>query len=133
MSRRRKRIGKFKSLFESRIAEYLRNKRVKFDYEKSRLAFRQPAKDRTYSPDFEIEETAVVIEAKGFLDSDARAKLIWVKEQHPEVNLVLLFQNPDKQIRRGSPTTYAKWAEKQGFEWADFRKGIPEKWITKKT
>lgn len=131
MARRKPKNSKYKSLFETRVAEYLRNKKVRFDYEKSRITFIQPERKRTYHPDFEINETAVVIEAKGYFTAADRAKMLWVKEQHPELQVVLLFQNSDKPLRKGSGTTYGAWATKNGFDWWDFRKGIPNKWLKK--
>lgn len=39
-----------------------------------------------------------------------------------------MFSNAKARIAKKSPTTYAMWAEKNGFKWAD--KVIPKDWLT---
>lgn len=87
--------------------------------------------ERVYTPDFELLETGVIVECKGKLTIEDRKKLLWVKETYPNVRLVLLFMRANNPIRKGSPTSYGSWATKNGFEWADWAKGIPQEWITK--
>jgi hypothetical protein len=94
------------------------------------VPFVQPKKDRHYTPDFELRfgNRAILVETKGKLTFEDRQKLVWVKEQHPKKKFVILFMNSDVRIRKNSPTTYSKWAEKAGFEYYDFRRGLPEEW-----
>lgn len=40
-----------------------------------------------------------------------------------------MFERSNNKLNKASKTTYAEWAEKYGFEWADIRDGIPRKWI----
>jgi len=116
---------RFKSYFEQLIANTLGDKVV---YEPDKLNFVQPAKNRTYTPDFKIREH-VYIEAKGLLSVEDRHKMVWVKEQHPHCIFYLLFQNAYKKLSKRSKTTYADWATKNGFNWAHMPNGIPKEWF----
>jgi len=121
----------YRSGFEKRVARRLRQQKVNFDYEKVKLEFVQPAKQRVYTPDFRLRESGVLVEAKGRLTTEDRAKLLFVKASNPDVRLVILFQDSRKKIRKGSKTSYGDWATKNGFEWSDERKGIPKTWLEK--
>jgi hypothetical protein len=57
-----------------------------------------------------------------------RQRLILAKQQNPALDIRIVFENASLPINKGSPTTYAKWAEDHGFKWAD--KGVvPASWI----
>jgi len=38
-----------------------------------------------------------------------------------------VFQKANNKIRKGSKTTYGKWADDNGFKWAD--NTIPKEWL----
>lgn len=116
---------KYKSKFEQAVSKVL-GKKVK--YEPDKLKFTQPAVERTYIPDWKIK-TGVYIETKGKLDLESRKKMVWVKEQYPEFTFYFLFQNAHNRLTKRSKTTYAEWAEKNGFQWAHFPDGIPNEWF----
>lgn len=123
---------KYKSKFEISVSNELKRKRADFKYEPFKMPFTQPEKRRNYIPDFEVQRTTVLIEAKGKLTKADRDKLLWVRQQHPKKVIVLLFQNARNKLRKGSSTSYADWAEKNGFDYADFtREGIPDRWLKK--
>jgi 2'-5' RNA ligase len=67
----------------------------------------------------------IYIEAKGKLDLATRQKMVWFKESNPHITIVFLFMNAGNKITKRSKTTYAMWAEKNGFLWLDYR----EDWI----
>lgn len=117
----------YKSGFERTLAAQLKRLRVKFEYETVQLPY---ILRKTYSPDFVILENGVLIEAKGVLDDDTRAKMLAVKEMHPDRDIRFVFMNANNKIRKGSKTTYAAWAEKHGFPWAE--KEIPKEWLAKR-
>jgi len=118
----------YRSGFEKRLAEQLEEAGVGFEYEAEKLAYIVPARNATYTPDFFLQN-GIIIEAKGrFRTAEDRQKLLLVKETHPDRDLRLLFQNANLPIYKGSPTSYAKWAEDHGFIYAEKR--IPHKWIT---
>lgn len=89
-----------------------------------------PAKEHTYTPDFLLKRSGIIVETKGQFTSEDRQKHLYVKAQHPELDIRFVFQNPNAPIYKGSKTTYAKWCEKHGFKYAT--RLIPLEWCTSK-
>ncbi len=116
---------KYRSMFEINIAKSLAERGVSFEYETQKLTY--IPKPRTYTPDFYLTETNIYVEAKGHLDRADRAKMSLIKKQYPELDIRFVFMNANNKIYKGSKTTYAMWANKHGFEWAE--KNIPEEWL----
>lgn len=81
-----------------------------------------------YTPDFKLKKN-VYIEGKGRLLPTERKKHLLVKEQHPEITIHFYFDNANKPIYKGSPTTYGDWCDKYGFQYTDKKKGIPPEWL----
>ena len=115
---------------------------VPFAFESEKLPYTVPERQSKYIPDFiltKLDGTKMYIEAKGRFGAmnngrtvgdpvAQRQKLILIKEQHPEIDLRIVFQKATTPIYKGSPTTYAMWARDHGIPWAD--SGIiPESWI----
>lgn len=114
--------GTFRSRFESTIAADLRVRKVPYEYESEKFVYYV---ERTYSPDF-ILANGILVEAKGyFLTADQR-KMRAIKEQHPDRDFRMVFQNLNGRVQ-GSKMTCADWCEKYGFLYAD--KVIPKDWI----
>lgn len=118
---------RFRSQFESNIARLLIDKGIAFEYEKTKVTY--VPKPRTYTPDFYFPETDVYVETKGHLDKGDRVKMILVKEQNPELDIRFVFLRASNKIYKGSKTTYADWATKHGFRWAEG--SIPDDWCKK--
>jgi hypothetical protein len=118
--------NKCRSRFEERIGKELYTKGVPFEYERLKIKFEQPAKPRTYTPDF-VLPNGIIIEAKGRLTVKTRQKHEYVQTQHPKLDIRFVFQRAKNPIYKGSKTTYADWAEKKGFKWAEKR--IPNEWL----
>ena len=116
----------YRSIFEADIAE---NSTVKFEYEKTVIEYVMPPKK--YKPDFTFKKKAgglMIIEGKGYFTSSDRTKMKLVKDQNPTLDIRFLFQNANNKLRRGSKTTYAKWAESNGFPWAEGI-NLPKEWV----
>lgn len=64
---------------------------------------------RRYTPDVLLERSGILIECKGRLTDDDRAKHLAVRAEHPELDLRFVFQRDDDS---------ALWAEGHGFKWA---------------
>lgn len=116
----------FRSQLERLVSLTLKKCHVPYEYEPDRLPYiKKPAK---YIPDFKIGATTY-IEVKGVLTFADRAKLLAVKEQHPDITICLLFGNASNRLNRKSKTTYAEWADKHNFPNIDVRdKGLVN-WI----
>jgi hypothetical protein len=54
-------------------------------------------------------------------------KHLLVKTSNPELDIRILFQTPNNKITKNSKTTYADWADKNGYLWA--AKEIPKEWL----
>lgn len=116
----------FRSGLEEHNAQLLLDLGVKVDYEKHSLKYHQPAVIRTYTPDF-ILPNGIVVETKGLFTVEDRKKHLLIREVHPDLDLRFVFANANQKLRKGSPTSYAKWCEKHDFQWA--HKTIPSTWV----
>lgn len=118
---------KFKSRFEKTVAEKMFSANLPFEYEVDSFKF---VRETTYTPDWKIAKN-VYIETKGYMSPANRGKLLSFKEQHPNVNILILFQDASVKLNKSSTTTYGEWATKHGFTWHDFKKGMPVHWWSK--
>lgn len=118
-----RRTSNFRSGFEAKTANYLRRNGVEFAYECMKIEY---MKMSTYTPDF-ILPNGIIIETKGLWTSEDRTKHLLIREQHPELDVRLCFQNASNKLRKGSKTTYAMWCEKKGIKYCD--KTIPKSWL----
>ena len=116
--------SKYRSGFEQTLANQLQRSGVAFEYETVKLEYRKIA---TYTPDF-ILPNGIIIEAKGVWTVEDRTKHLLVREQHPHLDIRLVFMNAFNKIRKGSNTTYARWCEKKNILYAN--KTIPKSWLS---
>lgn len=68
-----------------------------------------------YRPDF-VAPDGTLVEVKGYFPGDERSKFKALKKQHPELDIVLVFCDPNEKISETSRTTYKDWALKNGFK-----------------
>ena len=122
--RRSQRTSNYRSGFEAKLAHQLKRGGVSFQYETLQLEYTKTA---TYTPDF-ILPNGIIIEAKGVWTVEDRKKHLLVREQHPHLDIRLVFMNASNKIRKGSDTTYAKWCEKKNILYAN--KTIPKSWLS---
>lgn len=93
------------------------------------MPFTEPSKKRNYTPDLTLPN-GVIIETKGLFQTGDRQKHIMVKGQHPDLDIRFVFSNANARLSKVSGTTYAMWAEKNGFKWG--HKVIPTEWLTER-
>lgn len=117
---------RYRSRFEQRVAEGLEERKVPYEYETFKIEYEVPARKAKYLPDFRLPN-GIIVEAKGRFEAKDRAKHLWIKTQHPELDIRFVFQNSSNKLYRGSPTTYAMWCERFGFKYCD--KQVPVHWI----
>lgn len=119
---------RFRSGLEKRTADFLNKRKVKFQYEEVKLKW-QDLRMKTYTPDF-VLSNGIIIETKGrFIHSD-RTKHLFVKRQHPDLDIRFVFSNPRAKLYKGSKTTYGDWCDKNGFQYA--KETIPIEWLKEK-
>lgn len=115
----------YRSGFEDELAKDLKNKKVKFTYEKEKIKW-VDLKIRTYTPDF-VLENGIIIEAKGRFVSNDRRKHKEISKQFPDLDIRFVFQNSRAKLYKGAKSSYADWCKKHGFKYAD--KSIPDEWL----
>ena len=103
---------------------------LKADMESRGLPFVYEPKDQhlgymlSYIPDF-VLPNGIIVEAKGWFDSEDRTKMLRVAQANPSVDIRFVFMK-DNLIRKGSKTRYSTWCDKHGFKWA--LGTVPESW-----
>lgn len=117
----------YKSGLEEVTGRDLHSRSIPFKYEGLTIEYLIPAMFHTYRPDFPLLHNGIIVETKGLFDSSDRTKHLYIKEQHPELDIRFVFSNPYNKIYKGSKTTYAAWCDKNGFLWA--WKEIPSSWL----
>ena len=115
----------YKSKFEARIAASLLARKVPFKYELWSYEYEQV---RWYTPDWFLPG-GVIVETKGKFTGADRTKMLDVKEQHPDLDIRLVFMK-DNPIRKGSKTKCSQWAANHGFPYAIGN--IPDEWIKRR-
>lgn len=120
-SARRVKLYPYKSQFEKDFHEAY----PQLTYETDKLKY---TVEHTYNPDWKVKE-GVYIETKGLWKAADRAKHKYIREQHPDVKVYLVFQNANNKLSRVSKTTYGDYCDKYGIEWTTLQKGIPTAWL----
>ena len=119
----------WRSGLEKSLAAYLDERNISYEYEEHKVKYTVPERQATYTPDFYVTTRSgklIIIETKGRFVTADRQKMLLVKEQHPDLDIRFVFLRANNKIYKGSKTTYADWATKHKFEWAEG--SIPEEW-----
>ena len=116
----------YRSGFEHKVADQLKENKTKFEYETTVIEYIKPETQHKYTVDFTLPN-GILIETKGRWVLEDRKKHMLIRQQHPELDIRIVFQNPRGKIRKGSKTTYADYCEKHGIKWAE--KEIPTDWL----
>ena len=119
---------RFRSGLEKRTADFLNKRKVKFRYEEVKLKW-QDLRMRTYTPDF-VLSNGIIIETKGRFISSDRTKHLFVKAQHPDLDIRFVFSNPKAKLYKGAKSSYGDWCDKHGFKYA--KETIPIEWLKEK-
>ena len=109
---------------ERDIANLLTELGVIFEYETHKLAYQI---QHHYKPDF-ILANGVILESKGYWEPEDRRKIKAVTEQNPDLDIRMVFQNPNNTISRKSKTTYGQWCDKHDIPWCSYTT-IPIDWL----
>lgn len=117
----------YRSGLELAVGAMLASAGIAAEYETVRVPYEVPAKTRHYTPDW-VLPNGIILETKGLWDSDDRAKHLLIRQQHPDLDIRMVFSNPNAKLRKGSPTTYAAFCEKHGIKFS--KKEPPKEWLT---
>jgi hypothetical protein len=120
----------FRSGLEDTISEQLKRTDNTWSYESEKLKYTIPERVASYTPDFILIKSngeKMYIETKGRFTAVDRKKHLLVKISNPDIDLRILFQTPNNKLSKASKTTYANWADKNGYLWA--AKEIPAAWL----
>ena len=115
---KKKKLRTPRNKFEAKLLDQCADTGIKFEYETEKFPY---VRKFTYTPDIILHTKLgkVYIEAKGYFRPEHKAKMIAVKQQHPELDIRLVFYSNNKKN-----TT---WAEKNGFKYAIH--SIPDIWF----
>ena len=116
----------YRSGFEHKVADQLKESKTEFEYETTVIDYIKPETHHKYTVDFTLPN-GILVETKGRWVLEDRKKHMLIKQQHPELDIRIVFQNPRGKIRKGSKTTYADYCDKNGIVWAE--KEIPKSWL----
>ena len=119
----------YRSGFEHKVSDQLKENKVKFEYETTVIGYIKPETKHTYTIDFTLPN-GILVETKGRWVLEDRKKHLLIKKQHPELDIRMVFQSSKTKIRKGSKTTYAMYCDKHDIPWAE--KTIPESWLKEK-
>ena len=112
-----------RSNLETQVADLLTQLNIPYEYESEKLDYVLEAR---YIPDFKVGD--IYLECKGYFKATDRRKMLAVKRCNPDLDIRLVFQAPYNKISKRSKTTYAMWAERNGFPWCAYY-AIPTSWL----
>ncbi|MEK9918438.1 MAG: hypothetical protein VW496_03495 [Pelagibacteraceae bacterium] len=118
----------YRSGLEHKVAEALKEQRIKYLYEAVKIEWEDLAY-RTYTPDF-VLPNGIIIETKGMFTAADRRKHLAVHNQHPELDIRFIFENSRRKLRKGAKSSYGEWCMRYGFRYFD--RIIPEEWLKEK-
>jgi hypothetical protein len=116
----------FRSGLEEQVANQIKAKGLKVEYEQTKISYVIPESKHTYTPDF-VLPNGIIIESKGRFLIEDRKKHLLIKAQQPHLDIRFVFTSSSAKISKGSKTNYADWCVKNGFLYAD--KVIPDSWF----
>ena len=114
----------FRSGLEEKVADLMINLGVKYEYESTKVPYEI---QHNYTPDF-LLPNGIYLECKGYWDAEDRRKIKAVKQQHPEIDLRMVFQTPYNKISKKSKTTYAQYCDRLDIPWTSYA-NIPIEWL----
>lgn len=119
----------YRSGLEDACAAQINAAGLEVKYETEKLSYVIPASKHSYTPDFKLPKKGgfFYVESKGRWVTDDRKKMLLIKEQHPEIDIRLVFSSCTQKLYKGSKTSYAAFCDKHGITYAC--KKIPCEWL----
>lgn len=89
-------------------------------YEPYKIQYTIPESKHNYTPDFVVSN--VIFELKGRWTREDRKKILYIHSQHSnKYNLIMVFQNENLPIYKGSKVTYAKFCQKMNINYINYK------------
>ena len=129
----RQRVGSkhgYRSGLEAKVADQINQAGLPVLFETDKVSYVVPQRSAKYTPDFKLPKKDggfIYIETKGIWTVQDRQKHILIKEQSPSLDIRFVFSNQRAKLYKGSPTTYAAYCEKHGWQYA--HRWIPDHWL----
>ena len=129
----RQRVGikhGYRSGLEAKVADQINQAGLPVLFETDKVSYGVPQRSAKYTPDFKLPKKDggfIYIETKGIWTVQDRQKHILIKEQSPSLDIRFVFSNQRAKLYKGSPTTYAAYCEKHGWQYA--HRWIPDHWL----
>jgi len=122
---------RLRSKLEQTFGQILDDNKITYEYESVKLAYTVPESQHVYTVDWSFPDKYILIETKGYLsDYQERRKYVLLKEQHPDLDLRFVFDNP-KKLCGGTKMTHGAWAEKYDFKYCSIKDiETIKNWIT---
>lgn len=116
----------YRSGLEVKNARHLEALGAEFQYEPFRLPYVKPERTATYTTDFFLPN-GILVDTKGAWLAEDRQKFALLKAQHPDLDIRMVFTNPNAKISKTSKTSYADVCIKLGLPFA--KDTIPTAWL----
>lgn len=107
----------YKSLLERDFAEHIQKRKLDAEYEVDTYTYERPSH---YTPDWKIHDK-LYLETKGEFAPAQRANMLAFKEQHPDIEIVMVFADSRNLLHKKAKMTYAEWCDKHGLRYHDLR------------
>lgn len=134
----RKHGQQFRSGLEGKAWELLEKIEANASFECDTIHFVSEPEKKRYTPDFKLtrsDGSVFYIETKGLFERPDQKKHLWLKNQHPDIDVRFIFSNPHTWYRKDvKHNTYARWCDKHGFKycsWRESKKVVP-KWLAER-
>ena len=119
----------YRSNSELNTAFVLTKHNIEFKYEPDKIPY-EWREDKNYIPDF-LLPNGIILEVKGRFMLEDRKKHLFLRDQHPDVDIRFVFDNPYRKLYKGGKMTYADWCDKYNFQYCKGGEGIPLEWFKK--
>jgi hypothetical protein len=93
----------YRSGLEHGISNDLTEAKINFGYETTKISYIIPERTSKYTVDFTLPN-GILVETKGRWTTEDRKKHLLIREQHPELDIRIVFQSSKSKIRKGSKT-----------------------------
>jgi hypothetical protein len=135
--------GNFRSEYEFKVAQFLSNRKVTWEYETLELEYflnikggrcnncesEDVARREWYIPDFWLPDLGIIIEAKGRWESKDRTKMIQVLASHPDLDIRMLFMR-DNWLTKQHKKRYSHYCNQKGIKYTvDVHGKVPLAWL----